>query len=221
MKTDLTRRQFLKMTGTGLAVAVASSPSGFRLLSAAEMEKTGHSFRPNVWLEVRPDNTAVVTVNKSEMGQGVHTALPMIVADELDADWKNVRVVSAPADAAYNDPVFGFQLTGGSTSVRHMYAPLRLAGAAAREMLVQAAAKKWKVPAAECTTELGTVRHAKRAKALGYGMLAASASKLAVPQNPVLKTEKQFRYIGKEMPRNDIHDKVNGLAHFGIDSFVP
>ncbi len=221
MKANLTRRQFLKMTGTGLAVAVASSPSGFRLLSAAEMEKMGPSFHPNVWLEVRPDNTVIVTVNKSEMGQGVHTALPMIIADELDAHWKNVRVVSAPADAAYNDPVFGFQLTGGSTSIRHMYTPLRLAGAAAREMLVQAAAKRWKVPAAECTTDLGTVRHAKLAKELAYGKLAASASKLTVPQNPVLKTEQQFRFIGKKMPRNDIHDKVNGLAHFGIDSFVP
>jgi isoquinoline 1-oxidoreductase beta subunit len=164
MKTDLTRRQFLKMTGTGLAIAVATTSTGFRLLSAAEAKKAGPSFRPSVWLEVRRDNSIIVTVSKSEMGQGVYTSLPMIVADELEADWKNVRLEVAPAGDAYKDPVWGSQSTGGSSSIRHMYEPLRKAGAAARTMLRTAAAAKWDVPVKECAVELGTVRHIKSKK---------------------------------------------------------
>ncbi len=219
MKTNITRRQFLKMTGTGLAIAVASTATGYRLLSAAETE--GAAFHPSVWIEVFPDDTVMVTVNKSEMGQGVYTSLPMIVADELDADWKKVKMQPAPAAAAFNDPVRNVQFTGGSSSIRDMYEPLRKAGAAAREMLLLAAAREWKVPVKECAVDLGKVRHLKTKRTLTYGRLAKEAAKLEVPQNPKLKTEKQFRYIGKEMPRLDMHDKVNGLADFGIDSFVP
>ena len=221
MKTNLSRRQFLKMAGTGLAVAAVSTPSGFRLLSAEEMKKEGAGFRPNVWLEVRPDDVVTITVNKSEMGQGIYTALPMIVADELDCDWKNVRMEPAPAGDAYKDVLFGMQATGGSSSIRHMYEPLRKAGAAAREMLVAAAAAEWKVPVADCAADLGLVRHKKNKKTLAYGKLTGKASKLPVPQNPTLKAESQFRYIGKDIPRLDVQDKVNGVAKFGIDSFVP
>jgi isoquinoline 1-oxidoreductase beta subunit len=220
MKTDLTRRQFLKMSGT-LAIAVAATSTGYRLLSAAELAQAGPSFQPSAWLEVRPDETVIVTVSKSEMGQGVYTSLPMIVADELDADWKNVRFLSAPAGDAYKDPVWGSQSTGGSSSIRHMYDVLRKAGAAAREMLVAAAADTWKVPASECVYELGTVRHAKSNKKLTYGKLTADAARREVPQNPVLKKESQFRYIGKDMPRLDMHAKVSGEAKFGIDTVVP
>ena len=221
MKTDLTRRQFLKMTGTGLAIAVATTGSGFLLVSAAELEKTRPGFRPSVWLEVRPDDLVIVTVSKSEMGQGVYTSLPMIVADELDADWKNVRMESAPAGDDYKDPVWKSQSTGGSSSIRHMYEPLRMAGAAAREMLVLAAARKWGVPIKECAVLQGVVKHTKSDRALTYGQLTQEAAKLVVPQNPVLKKEDQFRYIGKDIPRLDIQEKVNGMAIFGIDTFAP
>ena len=155
------------------------------------------------------------------MGQGVYTSLPMIVADELDADWKNVRMEVAPAADAYKDPAWGMQSTGGSSSIRHMYEPLRKAGAAAREMLLIAAARKWNVAVKECAVDLGRVRHIKTNRMLTYGKLAKDAAKLEVPQNPMLKKESQFRYIGKDIPRLDMHDKVNGLAQFGIDSFVP
>jgi isoquinoline 1-oxidoreductase beta subunit len=221
MKTDLSRRQFLKMTGTGLAIAVATTGSGFLLVSAAELEKTSPSFRPSVWLEVRPDNVVIVTVSKSEMGQGIYTSLPMIVADELDANWKNVRMEPAPAGDAYKDPVWGRQSTGGSSSVRHMYEPLRMAGAAAREMLQLAAARRWDVPVKECAVAKGVVKHIRSNRALSYGQLTQDAAKLAVPQNPVLKKESQFRYIGKDIPRLDIREKVNGTAIFGIDTFAP
>ncbi|MDA8421917.1 MAG: xanthine dehydrogenase family protein molybdopterin-binding subunit [Nitrospiraceae bacterium] len=220
MKNDITRRQFVKMSGTGLVIAAAATSTGFQLLSAAELETTG-SFHPSVWLEVLPDNAVVVTVNKSEMGQGVYTSIPMIVADELDADWKNVRIGVAPAGDAYKDPAWGTQSTGGSSSIRHMYEPLRKAGAAAREMLLIAAARTWKVAVKECAVDLGRVRHIKTNRMLAYGKLVKEASRLEVPQNPVLKKESQFRYIGKDIPRLDVHDKVNGLAQFGIDSFVP
>ena len=221
MKTDLTRRQFLKMTGTGLAIAVAATGSGFLLVSAAELEKAGPGFRPSVWLEVRPDDLVIVTVSKSEMGQGIYTSLPMIVADELDADWKNVRMEPAPAGDAYKDPVWKTQATGGSSSIRHMYEPLRKAGAAAREMLLMAAAREWGVPLKECAVAKGIVKHIKSDRSLSYGRLTQEAAKLAVPQDPVLKKENQFRYIGKDIPRLDIQGKVNGTAHFGIDTFAP
>src|SRR5208337_4495976 len=159
MKTNLSRRQFLKMTGTGLAIAVAATSTGFKLLSAAEVATEETSFSPSVWLEVRPDNSVIVTVNKSEMGQGIYTALPMIVADELDADWRTVRMEPAPAGDAFRDPVWGMQSTGGSSSISHMYEPLRKAGAAAREMLLLAAAREWRVSVKECTVDRGKVRH--------------------------------------------------------------
>jgi isoquinoline 1-oxidoreductase subunit beta len=221
MKTNLSRRQFLKMTGTGLAIAVAATSTGFKLLSAAEVATEGTSFSPSVWLEVLPDNSVIVTVNKSEMGQGIYTSLPMIVADELDADWRNVRMEPAPAGDAFRDPVWGTQSTGGSSSISHMYEPLRKAGAAAREMLLLAAAREWRVSVKECAVDRGKVRHIPSNRMLTYGKLAADASGLDVPQNPLLKKESQFRYIGKDIPRLDIHDKVNGTAQFGIDSFVP
>lgn len=220
MKTDLTRREFLHMTGS-LTIAVATTATGIRLLSAAELAEEGPSFRPSVWLEVRPDEIIIVTVNKSEMGQGVYTSLPMIVADELDADWSRVQIAAAPAGDAYKDPVWGSQATGGSTSIRHMHDVLRKTGAAAREMLVAAAAGLWQVPVSECTYELGTVRHLKSGKSLTYGRLTADAAKLPVPQDPGLKKQTQFRYIGKDMPRLDMEDKVSGTAKFGLDSSVP
>ena len=110
MKNDLTRRQFLKVAGTGLAIAVVSTSDGFRLLSPAQAAEEPISFHPSAWLKVLPNNTVVVVVNKSEMGQGVYTSLPMIVADELDADWKNVTMEVAPAGDAFKDPVWGMQV---------------------------------------------------------------------------------------------------------------
>ena len=221
MKNDLTRRQFLKMAGTGLAIAVVSTSDGLRLLSPAQAAEEPVSFHPNAWLKVLPNNTVVVVVSKSEMGQGVYTSLPMIVADELDADWKNVTMESAPAGDAFKDPEFGMQATGGSSSIRHMYEPLRKAGAAAREMLLTAAAQEWGVPVNECAVSQGRVRHLKGTRMLTYGDLSSRASKLPVPQNPVLKKESELRYINTEVPRLDIEEKVNGTARFGIDSFIP
>ncbi len=219
----LTRREFLKtsLAGAGLTIAVSVTPFGTRLLSAAQPAGESELFSPNVWIKITTDNIITIVVNKSEMGQGVYTALPMIAADELDADWKQVRLEVAPADERYNDPEWGRQLTGGSTSVWHMYQPLRKAGAAAREMLVKAAAEAWNVPVGECEASQGTVTDTKSGKKISYGDLAIKASKLPVPQEPKLKSEDRFTIMGKPLDRLDLPDKVQTRAKFGIDSFVP
>ena len=218
MRTNMTRREFLRLAG--LTLAISLTPSGYRMLSAEEVAKD-KSFNPNVWLQITPDNMVTIVVNKSEMGQGVYTSLPMIVADELEADWKRVKIKVAPAGDKYIDPVWGMQATGGSTSVRHMFEPLRKAGAAAREMLVSAASKKWGVPVSECEASQGSVIHKKSNRKQTYGQLCEDASQLIVPQNPTLKKEGHFRIIGKPFDRLDVIEKVNGSAVFGIDVFVP
>ena len=224
MTRSITRREFLKtsMIGAGLTIAAVMTPSGLRLLSAEEAKKeTLRALDPLAWITITPDNIVTVTVNKSEMGQGVYTSLPMIVADELEADWKQVRIKSASAGDEYKDPVWKSQATGGSSSIRNMYEPLRKMAAAAREMLILAAARTWGVPVRDCAAFMGTVKHIKTGKALSYGALSTEASGLQVPQTPRLKTEKQLRYIGKAVPRVDGHEKSTGKAMFGIDTFVP
>jgi isoquinoline 1-oxidoreductase beta subunit len=217
-----TRREFLKtsLAGAGLAIAAVMTPSGLRLLSAAELEQTP-SFQPNVYLRIAPDDSITVVVNKSEMGQGVTTSLPMIIADELEADWKQVRFVFAPAGDQYKDPVWGMQSTGGSTSVRHMHDALRTAGAAAREMLIVAGSEALKAPLRECAAVNGVVRNMKTGKSLSYGKLVFEASRLPVPQKPTLKKEGQFKYIGKAIARLDVPEKSTGKAMFGADTFAP
>jgi len=221
MSASITRREFLKksLAGAGMTLAICVTPFGPRILSAQEARKD--LFSPNVWLQITPDNMVTVFVNKSEMGQGVHTSLPMILADELEADWKLVKVKGAPVRDEYKDPVFGMQLTGGSTSIRHMFEPLRMAGAAAREMLVSAAAETWGVPARECDARQGWVRHRKSKRRLSYGELCEKASGLPIPEKPALKKETQFKLIRTRMLRLDLQDKIDGKATFGIDIFLP
>ncbi len=216
MSSSITRRQFLKVAGFTLAIAV--TPSGYHILSAKDAEDaTAKGFSPNVWLRIMPDDSVIIIVSKSEMGQGIYTSIPMIVADELEADWKKVKFEVAPAADGYKDPVWGSQATGGSTSIRHMYAPLRKAGAAAREMLVTAAAETWKVPAKECEAVHGKVKHTSSNRTLSYGKLVQAASVMPVPKEPSLKKDSELRFIGKTMPRLDIIEKTDGSAIFGQD----
>jgi isoquinoline 1-oxidoreductase beta subunit len=219
---NYTRREFLRtsLAGAGLTLAAVMTPDGIRILSAAEAENT-MAFEPNVYLRIAPDDTVTVIVNKSEMGQGVYTSLPMILADDLEADWRKVTILPAPAGPEYKDPVWGMQSTGGSTSIRHMHDTLRKAGAAAREMLVHAGAEALKSPLRECTASNGVIRNIKTGKGLSYGKLVFEASRLPVPKEPALKKDAQLRYIGKSIPRLDVPDKSRGRADFGIDTFVP
>jgi isoquinoline 1-oxidoreductase beta subunit len=155
------------------------------------------------------------------MGQGIVTALAMLLAEELEFDWKKVKTEFAPAAPPYFNPLFGLQGTGGSTSVRASWGPLTKAGAAAREMLVAAAAQQWYVEPSSCHVDKGTVVHNATNKRLGYGALVERAAKLPVPANPVLKDPKDYKYIGKATKRLDTPPKVTGRAQFGIDVRLP
>lgn len=215
-KTRITRREFIKTTaavGGGLILGFYLPP---RLRAFAATEATGKPFQPNAWLRISPDNGVTVMIIKSEMGQGVLTSLPMIVAEELDADWKKVRFEQAPVTPAY-----GNQSTGGSSSVRGSWNTLREAGAAARQMLVSAAAKKWNVDPSTCRTENSEVIHVPSGRRATYGALATAAAALPVPENPPLKDPKDFKLIGKPTARKDTPDKVSGRAVFGMDVKVP
>jgi isoquinoline 1-oxidoreductase beta subunit len=215
-----TRRDFLKGSAavTGALVVGFTLPTASRYATAAAAG--GADFAPNAFLRIAPDGQITVVCGLSEMGQGVHMGIASLVAEELDADWKSIRLQQAPVDKAYINPAFGMQATGGSTSIRGNYLPMRKAGAAARQMLVTAAAAQWGVDAATCRTENGRVIAAD-GRALGYGELAAAAAGLPVPQDPPLKDPRDFRILGKGHSRIDAPAKVNGSAGFGIDVKLP
>ncbi len=212
----LDRREFLKKGAAGGAGLVMGLylPGNYEARAGAPAKESAPM---NAWVMIAPDDTTTLVIDKSEMGQGINTALAMILADELDLDWKKINTVFAPAAPAYFNPIFGLQGTGGSTSVRASWVPLAKAGAAAREMLIAAAAKKWNVEPGTCSTEDSMVIHKASGKKLGYGALAEEAAKLPVPANPKVKDAKDYKYIGKPTKRIDSKEKVTGEAGFGID----
>jgi len=212
---SISRRNFLKGSLAGMTLVLSAGPLGFRIVNASDKDVT--AFSPTSWFTVTPDNKVTIFIGNSEMGQGVWTAHAMIVADELEADWKQVEVRQGPAGDAFKSPLLGVQLTAGSASVRGFYEPLRKTGATGRAMLVKAAAQTWKVPETECQASMGTVKHIKSGRALTYGKLCQEAAKLQVPQEVTLKKESEFRYIGKTMPRVDVPVKVSGKAVYGVD----
>src|SRR6202163_3646861 len=217
------RREFLKgLLGAGaLALSVRGAPQ--TVFAAATGSSTAGAIapmanaplHPNVYLAIDTDGTVYIIAHRSEMGSGSKTALPRIVADELDADWARVKIVQAPGDEKYGD-----QDTDGSHSVRSFFDTLREAGGTARLMLVRAAAAQWNKPATECLTELHQVIHAPSGKKLGYGELAASAAKLEVPkkEDVKLKARTEWRYIGKGTPNYDLKDMCDGAAVYGQDT---
>jgi isoquinoline 1-oxidoreductase beta subunit len=211
---NTSRRSFLQAgAAAALTVGFCLPPFSGRALAATV-------FSPNAYLRITADGQVTVVCGSSEMGQGVLTAIPMLLAEELDADWSRVRVEQAPVDKAFNNPMFGMQATGGSTTVRAHWEPLRKAGAAAREMLVAAAAAQWKVDATLLRTADGQVL-APDGRQAGYGTLVAAAAQLAVPENPRLKEPKDFKLLGKPLARLDTPGKLDGTAKYGIDAQVP
>jgi len=217
-ETKMSRRQFIKtsaLAGGGLLLA-CHLPFGRRDALAAGKGV----FAPNAFLRVGSDESVTVIVNKSEMGQGVYTSLPMLLAEELCCDWKRVTFQAAPVAAEYNHASFGpIMVTGGSSSVRSEWERLSLAGAAAREMLIAAAAGQWKVAPSACRAENGIV-HGPAGRQLSFGKLAALAAKLPVPAKPKLKSGAK-KLLGKPLKRLDSPAKINGTAVFGIDVQVP
>lgn len=212
------RRAFLKAgSATGAALVISFTlPLGNTRVQAATADAR---FAPNAFLRITPDNRVTVVCGSAEMGQGVLTAIPMLVAEELDADWKLVSVEQAPSDTAYNNPMFGMQATGGSTTVRAFYLPMRQAGAAAREMLLAAAAKQWGVKSGSLKTSASHVM-GPQGKKLSYGQLVEAAAKETVPAKPTLKKNVDFKILGKPTRRLDTPAKINGSAMFGIDAQV-
>lgn len=204
------------------AAALIRSPAGWNTapLRAPDRPPPGH-FAPNPWVRVHTDSTVTVLIDRSEMGQGVLGALATLVAEELEVDLTQVRTEFAPADQVYANRLIGRQVTGGSTSVRAAWEPLRQAGAEAREMLVEAAAQTWGVDRSECRAEKGTVLHPASNRQLSYGALAEKAAMLPVPKRVPLKDSADFRLIGRPLPRPDIPQLASGRAVFGIDVDVP
>ena len=209
------RRKFLKAGAAvsgGLVIGVAL-PEAF---AAAQVTTS----MPNAWIKIGSDNTVTIYSARSEMGQGVYTAMPTLVAEELEVDLNKIKVEIAPAGEVYINMLLGGQITGGSTSVAEGYDKLRIAGAQARMMLISAAAQKWGVDEAKCSAQHGSVFGPKGIRA-SYGQLAEAASRLPVPKEPKLKDAKNFRYVGKSIKRLDTPSKVNGTAEFGIDVKLP
>jgi len=217
---NVSRRDFLKtsaLIGGGLILGF-SLPLREPFYAAAT--PSASPFTPNAFIRIGADNVVTIIINKSEMGQGVYTSLPMLVAEELECDWSKVRVESAPVAPEYNHTAFGIQLTGGSTSVSSEWERLRKVGAAAREMLVAAAARMWKVDKPSCRAENGRVIHSS-GKKLTYGQLAEKAASMPVPREVRLKDPPRFKIIGRSMKRLDTPEKTNARAIFGTDIAVP
>ena len=217
---DLTRRNFLRASAAisgGLVIALTvpgcdGKPSGSGAPAVGG--------QPNAWLKIGGDNSITVLVDRSEMGQGVYTALSQLLAEELEVPFEKIKVVAAPAGDAYINKLLGGQVTGGSTSVQDAWVKLRTAGAQARQMLIAAAAAEWGVDAAQCRAAKGIVINA-HGKSLSYGELAEAASKLTPPKDVKLKSPSDFKIVGQPLARLDSPGKVDGSAEFGLDVKLP
>jgi len=221
------RREFCKRTATaggGLVLALTLPAFAGRSSRAASGGQAGggqaRDSQLNAWLKIGSDNSVTILVDRSEMGQGVYTALPMLLAEELEVDLARIKIVAAPVGDAYVNALNGGQITGTSNSVQDAWDKLRTAGAQARTMLIAAAARAWRVDPAECYAKNGMVANA-RGKTLGYGELAAAAANMPVPKEVKLKPKADFRLIGTSQPRLDTPGKVDGSAEFGLDVKLP
>ena len=215
----MNRRGFLKLAGVAGGGLVLAFYVGDRATALANTGAASKDFAPNAYLRISPDGTVLIYSKNPEIGQGVKTSFPMIVAEELDADWSKVRVEQSKIDAA----LYGRQFAGGSRSIPTNWDVLRKAGATARAMLVSAAAKDWGVPEAECVTEASSVLHKQSNRKLGYGELAAKAAALPVPDEKSLKLKerKDYKLLGKRVTGVDNHLVVTGQPLFGIDQVIP
>lgn len=219
---DVSRRRFLESLAAGGAFVIAARfVPGSLVAEAAQVvpfrtAAESATFSPSVFIGIQPDGRVFIVTHRSEMGTGIRTSLPLVAADELDADWARVTI-----EQGIGDPRYGDQNTDGSRSIRDFYGVFRLAGATARTMLVAAAAAQWNVPASECAARNHEVVHESSGRTIGYGALASAAAKLPVPKadDVKLKPKSAFRYIGKDTTIYDAKDIVTGKAQFGLDVF--
>ncbi|MEN9586796.1 MAG: hypothetical protein RIT15_371, partial [Pseudomonadota bacterium] len=212
------RRGFLKASGAASTLASSGFMLGVALPEGAAAAAMIHT--PNAWVHIADDNTITLLSARSEMGQGVYTSMPMLIAEELNVDIGQIKVAIAPPGAAYTNELLGAQITGGSTSVRDGWEKLRVAGAQVREMLRAAAAARWGVDLDKVKADKGllTAPNGKRAT---YGEMAEAASRMSVPEKPPIKDPKDFKIVGKATKRLDTPVKTNGTAQFGIDVTLP
>jgi isoquinoline 1-oxidoreductase beta subunit len=214
-RMHIDRRLFLVAGGAGLVLGIGGCGPGAPVAAARKAPDD-----PRLWLSIAPDNTVTLRLNASDIGQGAQTGIAQIVADELDADWASIRVEMAPVTDAYmikDDNYF----TGGSSSIREQFTMFARAAAAARLMLLEAAAQRWSVERASLTTKDGTISHRASNRSLPYGALAADAAQIAVPVHVPLKASRDRRFVGRPVARLDIPDKVRGRATYGIDVRLP
>mgnify|MGYP006090885317 CR=1 FL=1 len=218
-KYILKRRSFIKssaLTATGLMIGFSFNPKNSLAVNTKVRNELG------MWIRILSDGTITLIVPSSEMGQGVNTSLPMILAEELEADWESIKTETAPANSNYTNPESNSgQMTVGSSSIKGFWEPLRKAGASAKIMLKMSAAKKWGVPIEECLAKSGYVSHTNSNSKLSYGELAEEAGKLDIPEDPPLKSSKDYNLVGKPIQRLDIPSKTDGSALFGIDVRLP
>jgi len=221
---ELSRRGFLHVSfaaAGGLVVSLYLDPrSAVEAQEAPLPPQQPKVYPPNAFVNIRPDGKIVIQVNRLEFGQGVQTSLPMVLADELDADWANVIAELAPAADVYKDPMFGIQMVGGSGSIAHSFQQYRELGAKTRAMLVAAAADRWSTTPDQCRTEASVV-HGPNGKSATYAELASDAARKPVPATVRLKNPTEFRLVGKKVKRLDSTAKCNGSLKFGLDLDLP
>jgi isoquinoline 1-oxidoreductase beta subunit len=213
------RRSFL----VGSLAAGGALLLGFRMpYAAAPGDSASASVAPNAFIRIDAQGAVTLLIPQAEMGQGVYTAMAMILAEEFDVPWEQVRVEAAPpSDKLYGNPVFGLQVTGNSNSIRAFWMPLRKAGAGARAVMINAAAARWKVGSETCTAANGEVTHTPTGRKLAYAALIADAAGIVAPTDPPLKAPADFKYIGKPLKRLDTPDKAIGKPVYGIDAMPP
>ena len=217
--STLSRREVLNGFAAGAVVIVAGRLAKTEVLA----QSSARAAAINAYVAIAPDGKVILQCAHSEMGQGIITTFAAIIADELEADWSKCDVVFSPAAPAYRHPVHNWQFTGNAESIRSYHALIRRMGAAAREMLIAAAADRLRVPAAELVAREGMVRHAASGRAVSFGEIATAAAAKPVPAEPRVKPESEWRLVGggRSLPRRDIPAKVDGSAVFGIDVKVP
>jgi isoquinoline 1-oxidoreductase subunit beta len=219
--TEMKRREFLK-AGAALGGGLLISLYVPEFVPAARAaDSAAKPVALNAFVRIGTDETVTVISNHSEMGQGIYTSLPMLLNEELEADWARIRVESSPVDAVYNHTVFGIMMTGGSTTTNSEYDRFRKMGAMARIMLIAAAAQSWNVDPQTCRAEKSHVIHTPTGRRASYGSLAEAASKIAPPKDIPLKDPKDFTLVGKAVRRLDTPSKTNGTAQFGLDVYIP
>src|SRR5215475_8976048 len=226
LRNPLTSRTVEPTNGVSRRALLQAAAAGSGLMLSLRLPvgeaEAADAFVPNAFIRIGSDGQAVLTIPYVEMGQGTYTSIPMLIAEELEVDLKDIRLEHAPPDEKlYANPLLGVQATGNSNALRGAWQPLRQAGAAARTMLVAAAARKWNVDPASCRAQSGEVLHSPTGRRLKYGELAADAARMPVPATVALKQPQDFRLIGTPAKRLDTPAKVNGTAVYGIDVRPP